>query len=135
MGLNNFEMVFLGGSMSILDPLLAKEVEEIASKYTEKKANEIEDLFLDEWWMSTPRGEQSTEKDDKFWKAFKTRLIVEILKNRDVGSVTLGFVTSQVLNGIINLGIDLTAYKIPVAILVALIARSIWDTLDANLKE
>lgn len=112
------------------DEVFSKQVETLAAQYKEKSLNELNELFQEEWWMATPRQDASTHRDNKFWDAFKKRLVAEILKNRDAGSATLGFLTSQVLNEVQGYGIDLVAYKIPIAILVAIIARSVWDTLE-----
>ena len=109
---------------------LASEIEQMAIQYQDRPDTELQDLFEKEWWM-VERGQVSPiHGDSDFWKGFKSKMITEIIKNSDVVGATLGVITSQVLSEIQKLGVDLSDFKIPIAILVAIIARSVWHALE-----
>jgi hypothetical protein len=67
-----------------------------------------------------------------FLRGVKQRLVVKILKNKESVSTTFGFVASQVLNWAQSAGVDLNAYRIPIAILVALVMQSVLEELESR---
>ena len=109
------------------------EIERIATSYMNYTSKQLEERFFREW-KSIKKGEGVPIRGDirQFWRGVANNLKDNILKNRDVISVTMGYITAQVLAYLETLGVDLIAYKIPVALFVALVAKSVFDQLEAE---
>lgn len=114
--------------------VLASEIEQIAAKYQTRSDQELQDLFEKEWWVVEKGQVSPIRGDNEFWKNFRIKMVTEIIKNSDVVGATLGVITSQVLTELQRLNVDLSDFKIPIAILVAIIARSVWHALEQKKK-
>ncbi len=113
---------------------LSTEITELASSYYEKHSTkELETMLTESLWKLGAQSGASTRGSD-FWKKFKERLLKETLRNRDTFSVTIGFVTSQAMTQLQSAGLDLVAYKIVIALIVALVVRATFDALDPTQK-
>lgn len=113
---------------------VAREIEQIAAEYENHTEAELEELFEKEWWR-VEKEVAPVRGDPEFWKNFKIRMVDELIKNSDVVGATLGVITSHVLTELVTLGIDLSDFKIPIGILVAIIARSVWHALEEKNKK
>jgi hypothetical protein len=110
---------------------LTSEIEQIAATYQNRPEQELEDLFEKEWWLVERDQVSPLRGDSQFWKDFRSKMVTEILKNSDVVGATLGAITSQVLTELQKLQVvDLSDFKIPIAILIAIIARAVWHALE-----
>lgn len=113
--------------------LLIKEIEKMAVNYMRESPTQLEARFLREW-KAIARKEGVPVRGDlkEFWRGVANRLINNFVKNRAAVSATLGYITAEVVTYLEGLGVNLTAYKIPIAIFVALVAKSIFDQLESN---
>lgn len=113
---------------------LSKEIASLATEYYKNKSiEELENLLRRELKNVSVKSKSAT-RGAGFWVNFRKRLLTETIKNRDTVSVTIGYATSQALNMLQGLKIDISDYKIVIALLVALVVRASFDTL-ITLKE
>lgn len=113
---------------------LSTEIKELAQSYYENYATkELETMLKENLWKLRDKSSAATRGSD-FWKKFKERLLKETLQNRDTFSVAIGFATSQAMNQLQSAGLDLVAYRIVIALIVALVVRSAFGALDPTQK-
>jgi hypothetical protein len=70
--------------------------------------------------------------DREFWHRYVGRLKQELARQGAVASATAGLASSQAVVWAHEAGLDLTDYKIPIAIVVALAVKAFWDQLGPS---
>jgi hypothetical protein len=114
-------------------PTSEAEITKVAEGYLSRPTEDLYDLLTKEWGKVQPESEFPIRGDeDKFWHEVKDRLVAKIVKNQAAVTVTLGYITSQVMNWAQANGIDIDAYRIFIALLVALVAQSVFETLESR---
>jgi hypothetical protein len=68
--------------------------------------------------------------DRSFWQDYVARIRCELLRQRLAASATAGFAASQAVAWAHEVGLDLSDYQIPIAIVVALAVKSFWDQME-----
>ncbi len=111
-----------------------KEFEKLAEQYTDMDNDELEEEFRKQLSMAE-NGIGSATRGGSFWDEIKQNIIAGILRNRDLGSATLGMITAEVLAKLTAAGVDLQQYRLVIAVFIGIIARAIWETLEARSKK
>lgn len=112
---------------------IQREAERLYEEYNGRPASALEARFREEWWAAAPQMPTATRDiNETFGERFKKRLIAEAVKNRDLGAALVGYITGQVLNEAQSHGIDLAAYRLAIAVLVAIIYRAVVDSIQAD---
>lgn len=65
--------------------------------------------------------------DREFWRGARERLVSKVAAQGDVAVATAGVVAAEVAAWADDVGLDLAEYRIPLAIMTALVVRSVWD--------
>jgi len=68
--------------------------------------------------------------DREFWRGTRERLVSKVAAQGDVAVATAGVAAAEVAAWADDVGLDLAEYRIPLAIMTALVVRSVWDQLS-----
>ena len=111
-----------------------QEFEALAKEYEDLTVAELDGEFQKQLALAE-KGIGSATRGSSFWNDLKPKIIAGIVRNRDVGSVTIGMITSEVLTKVTAAGVDLQHYRVVIAIFIAVVAKAVWDTLEERSKK
>jgi hypothetical protein len=115
---------------------LQTEIKDLAKIYIKSPTKDLEALLVTELDKVKPRkGIPVRGNDKEFWLGAIRRLAQKIVDNKIAVSAILGFAVAQVVNWAETLGFSLTAYKIPIAILTAMVVQSVIEQLGEELSK
>jgi hypothetical protein len=106
-----------------------KEFEALAKEYLDLATPELDEEFQKQLALAE-KGLGSSTRGSSFWSDLKAKIVAGILRNRDLGSVTIGMITSEVLSKITAAGLDLQQYKLVIVVFIAVVSKAVWDTLE-----
>jgi hypothetical protein len=70
-------------------------------------------------------------RDRSLWRGATGRLKKELAKQDALATATATAVAAQAVTWAHDVGIDITDYNIPIAVVVALTIKSIWDQMNS----
>ena len=110
------------------------EFEKLAEPYSKMGADDLEEEFSKQLSL-VDSGAGSATRGSSFWEEMKGNVVAGLLRNRDLGSATLGMITAEVLAKLTAAGIDLQEYRLVIAVFIGIVARAVWDALEARSKK
>ena len=110
-----------------------KEFEMLAKQYETMNVSDLEEEFEKQLSLAET-GINAATRGGSFWDEMKYKIVEGMLQNRDLGSATLGMITSEVLIKLTAAGVDLTQYKLVIAVFIGLVARAFWFALEERSK-
>lgn len=111
------------------------EFEMLAKQYEKLSDAELDEEFQKQLAKAEKDVVKTSHRGGGFWDEMKVKIVQGILRNRDLGSATLGMITSEVLTKLAAAGVDLTQYKLVIAVFIGLVARAVWEVLEDRAKK
>ena len=111
-----------------------QEFEKLAKQYEKMSTIELEEEFQKQLSIAN-QGKSSPTRGGTFWEETKKSIIEGILQNRDLGSATIGMITSEVLAKLSSAGVDLSQYKLAIAVFIGIVARAVWKAIEEQSKK
>ena len=111
---------------------LFEEIVQEANENMHFSIAQLENMFFESWGQISAEDRLPTRSDDteRFWKGFGKDLASRIIRNRDPALLTIGMIASDVIDAVEKLNVDPGLYKYPIALFVAIVAKTIWDQLE-----
>jgi len=101
--------------------------------YLDMAVRELERLFEEALDAAAVRGLPHRGATDRpFWRQAFDRLKREVAKQEVAASETAGLAASQAVDWAHAIGLDLTDYNVPIAILVALVVKAVWAQMNSE---
>lgn len=113
----------------------SQEIESLTQSYLKRSPGDLETLLQKELNKIKPQKEVPFRgKDKEFWLGVRRRLTQKIVDNKIAVSSIIGFAANEVIAWAVAIGLNLLAYKIPIAILTAMIVQSVLEQLGEELS-
>lgn len=112
----------------------AAEVIALAESYSRQPTTELYWMLEATWAEARGVAPVPVHGLSGFWADLHRSLVERIVANKDAGSATLGYVTAQVLDELQAMGLDLHAYRISIAIFVAIVWQSACKALERSAR-
>lgn len=101
--------------------------------YLEMSTEELKFLFEEALDAAEARGLPYRGTSDRsFWGQALDRLKKEVAKQEVAASATAGLAASQAVDWAHAIGLDLSDYNLPIAILVALVVKAVWGQMNSE---
>lgn len=101
--------------------------------YLDLSAEELERLFEESLSSAQRRGlPHRGVSNQSFWRQAFERLKKEVARQEVAASATAGLAASQAVDYAHAIGLDLTDYNVPIAILVAMVVKAVWAEMNSE---
>lgn len=104
---------------------------EAAVRYLQLPGNQLFSMLCDTAADADRRALPHRGRVKDFWQASLDRLVQKVAGQTDAASATVGVAASEVVTWAQDAGVDVAQYRVPLAILVALTVKSVWEQLGA----
>lgn len=112
-----------------------KEFEMLAKQYEHMSAAELEEEFQTQLADAEKGVIKTSHRGSSFWDEMKAKIVGGIVRNQDLASATIGMITSEVLVKLSAAGVDLSQYKLAIAVFIGIVAKAVWKTLEERAKK
>lgn len=110
-----------------------REITGLAEAYLDRSAEELEVLLEEAVDEAESKGPPHRGVGDReFWRGAAQRLRKEIAQQKLSASATAGTLAGMAIEWAHEVGLDMTDFKVPIAILVALVVKSLWEQMDGG---
>ena len=101
--------------------------------YLDLPTAELERLFEDALDQVEIRGlPRRGAADRSYWRPALERLKKEIAKQEVAASATAGLAASQAVDWAHSVGLDVSTFNVPIAIIVALAVKAVWGQMNSD---
>lgn len=106
------------------------EIDAIAQTYLQTSTAELEERL----WVEAARAAAGAlphrGSDQEFWRRARDRLVREVARQQVAASTTAGVVAGTAVEWAQTVGLDLTTFRVPIGILVALVVRAVLEEME-----
>jgi hypothetical protein len=89
-------------------------------------------MLVEEWQRAEPEGVSTHGDLADYLKNVVQRIAKGVVRNQDTISCTMGVITAEVLQFVAASGYDLGVYRVPIAVMVSVVAKAVVRSIPVK---